>query len=31
METQLVFWRHLGWEMVENTLDEYTEAGEIDG
>ena len=31
MEPQLDFWRQLGWEMVENTLDEEIEAGGVDG
>ena len=30
-EPQLNFWRHLGWEIVENTLVEETEAGRVDG
>ena len=28
---ELNFWRHLGWEMVENTLGEETEAGGLNG
>ena len=28
---ELYFWRHLGWEMVENILDEDTEAEGVDG
>ena len=28
---QLDFWRKLGWEMIENTLDEETEAGGVYG
>ena len=31
VEPQLNFWRQLGWEMVENTFDEDTEAGGVDG
>ena len=31
VEPQLDFWRQLGWDMVENTLDEETEAGGVDG
>ena len=27
MEPLLCFWSQLGWDMVENTLDEDTEAG----
>ena len=30
MDPQFYFWRHLGWEMVDNTLDEETEAGGVD-
>ena len=31
VEIQLDFWRQLGWEMVENTLDGETEAREVNG
>ena len=31
MEPQLDFRRQLGWEMVENTLDEETKYGGVDG
>ena len=31
VEPQSDFRRQLGWEMVENTLDEETEAGGVDG
>ena len=31
VEPQLDSWRQLGWEMVENTFDEDTEAGGVDG
>ena len=31
MEPQLDFWCQLVWEMVENTLDEDTDAGGVDG
>ena len=30
MESHLDFWRQLGWEIFENTLDEETEAGGFD-
>ena len=30
-EPQLDFWRQLGLEMVDNTLDEETESGGVDG
>ena len=29
MDTKLDFWHHLGWKMVENTLDEEKEAGGV--
>ena len=31
VEPQLDFWRQLEWDMVDNTLDEETEAGGVDG
>ena len=31
VDPQLYFQHHLGWEMVDNTLDKDSESGEVDG